>query len=123
VARAPDVGVTVDGGGAPQEKPRPEPKGSRGAEPPPPPASRFEEKIVRPLFGKGAEVEKRGKILVLDPEGSRGETPREVGPAEAVAEIRARAEDAARREGIDPRDAEAVRRYFESLRRLVEEKK
>jgi hypothetical protein len=78
---------------------------------------------VRPLFGEGAEVEKRGKILVLDPEGSRGEKPREVSPAEAVAEIRARAEDAARREGVAPGDAAAVQRYFEALRRLLEEKR
>jgi len=78
---------------------------------------------VWPLFGEGAEVEKKGKILVLDPEGSRGETPREVGPEEAAAEIRAKAEDAARREGIDPRDAASVQAYFEALRRMLEGKK
>lgn len=78
---------------------------------------------MRPLFGKGAEVEKKGKILVLDPEGNRGEAPREVPPEEALAVVRTRAEDAARREGIDPRDAEAVRRYFEALRILLEGKK
>src|SRR5688572_1852755 len=151
VARAPDGEITVEadgggGGGAgtkpepkpeptPQPQPKPQPKrqpkpkrqpGTKEepkGEPPPPPPSAFVEKLVRPLFGEGAEVEKKGRILVLDPEGSRGETPREVGPEEAVAEIRAKAEDAARREGMDPRDAEAVRLYFEALRRRLEEKR
>jgi hypothetical protein len=76
--------------------------------------------VVRPLFGEGPEAVKKGPILVLDPEGSRGDAPRPVEPEEALAEVRARAETAARREGIDPRDAEAVRRYFEALRRLLE---
>ena len=131
------------GGGTPEPRPRPDPRKEPSAPPapppPPPPApaagererprpqprvdlppSRFEERVVRPLFGEGAEVEKRGKILVLDPEGSRGDPPREVAPEEALAEVRARAEDAARREGVDPRDAESVRLYFEALRRLLE---
>jgi hypothetical protein len=75
---------------------------------------------VLPLFGEGAEVEKEGPILVLDPEGARGDRPREVSLPEAVDEVRARAEAAARREGLDPRDLETVRRYFEALRRIVE---
>jgi hypothetical protein len=135
------------GGEQPQPQPKPQPKpqtkpdpakspdapepppptaGKPGGEKPPPPVlppSDFEDRVVRPLFGEGASIEKRGKILVLDPEGSRGEAPREVPPEEALAEVRARAEDAARREGTDPRDAEAVRRYFEALRRLLEERK
>jgi hypothetical protein len=153
VARAPEIGIEIEGdgsggkggggGAAPKPEPKPEPKpapapqppeaaapppppkGSPGGKPPAPvlPPSGFEDRVVRPLFGEGASVEKKGKILVLDPEGSRGEAPREVAPEEALAEVRARAESAARREGIDPRDAEAVRRYFEALRRLLEEKK
>jgi hypothetical protein len=63
---------------------------------------------------------KRGPILVLDPGGGRGSPPRAMPPEEVLSEVRARAEEAARREGVDPRDLETVRLYFESLRRLVE---
>jgi hypothetical protein len=76
---------------------------------------------VQPLFGEGPDAVKRGPLLVLDPEGGRGTPPRAMAPEEALSEVRARAEEAARREGVDPRDLETVRRYFEALRRLVEE--
>ncbi len=103
-------------------QPPPAPGKSPGEEPPALPPSRFDRKFVNPLFGEGAEVNKRGPLLVLDPEGSRGAEHRAMPPEEALREVKARAEAAARREGVDPRDLEAVRRYFEALRRILEEK-
>ena len=112
---------------AASEPSRPPPGTGKGSPPPESepevPPSALDRKLVHPLFGEGAEIEKRGPILVLDPEGSRGEAPRAVPPEEAVREVRARAEAAGRREGVDARDLETVRRYFEALRRLVEEKR
>jgi hypothetical protein len=144
VAKAPEFEIRIDGdgggGGAgkppPTPAPTPAPSPAPEPEPPPPPAggpkptgespeipvppSRFERRVVLPLFGTGPEVVKRGPILVLDPDAGRGAPPREMEPEEAVAEVRARAEEAARREGADARDLETVRRYFEALRRIVE---
>ena len=122
------------GAGKPEPPPIPPPPSapppppSPGAPPPPAPPppviplppSAFQDKRIRPLFGDGEEIVKKGPILVLDPEGGRGEPAREAPPEEVLAEVRARAEAAARREGIDPADAATVRRYFEALRRLVE---
>ena len=151
VAEAPEIEVVVEGGSddrskgkgkgaepppprpapapAPEQPPEPrapKPKGDRPApkpEAPDIPESRFDRRFVQPLFGEGAEIEKRGPLLVLDPEGSRGEAPREVLPEEALREVKAAAETAARREGVDPRDLETIRLYFEALRRIVEGKK
>ena len=108
---------------APQPEPeqKPKPPSPTGAEPEVAlPPSALERRVVNPLFGEGPEVVKKGPILVLDPDAGRGAPPREMDPKEAVAEVRARAEEAARREGADPRDLETVRRYFEALRRIVE---
>ena len=114
--------------GAPEpEQAAPEsPPPDRGSKPKPPPPetplppSTLERKVVLPLFGEGPEAVKKGPLLVLDPEGGRGAPPREMPPEEALAEVRARAEEAARREGVDPRDVRTVRLYFEALRRIVE---
>ena len=133
------------GGGSPPPAPPPPTPAPQAAQPPPPesgvkppaspkrpgkaqdppdlPPSNLNRQLVRPLFGEGAEVEKKGPLLILDPEGSRGEEPRELPPEEALREVKARAEAAARREGVDPRDLESVRLYFEALRRILEEKK
>jgi len=142
VARAPEFEVRIegdgdDGGGGGDPPPAPAPAVPAPAAPPPAvpppgpgpadaapevplPPSRLERRLVLPLFGEGPERVKRGPILVLDPDAGRGAPPREMDPREAVAEVRARAEEAARREGADPRDLETIRRYFEALRRIVE---
>lgn len=96
------------------------PPGVEPEEEPAPPPSSFERKRIQPLFGEGEEILKRGPVLVLDPEGGRGDPAREAPPAEVLAEVRARAESAARREGMDPADRDTIRLYFEALRRRIE---
>ncbi|MHC4820169.1 MAG: hypothetical protein ACYTDX_00440 [Planctomycetota bacterium] len=102
--------------------PPPPPAGDEGGQPPEPeiPESEFDRKWVDPQKGEGDEVLKKGPVLVLDPDGRRGDVPQPRTPEEVLAEVKARAEAAARREGMHPRDRGTVKRYFEMLRRLVE---
>jgi hypothetical protein len=122
-----------ESGEGPPPDPQPEPPpmqepepASPGGEPSPPPEevpldpSTFEDIVVVPLMGDGPEIVKRGPVLVPDPEGVHGDAPRSLPPEEILRRVRAAAEDASRREGVSAEDRDAVRRYFEALRRLLE---
>ena len=140
-----------DGGGGgqpPPPPPQPEPQPEPESQPPPPPPEpeppdegggeeegppdegelpdlpeQTEKKIVVPLFNEGPEVEKIGPRLVLVPGAGPDDPPRRIPLEQAWEEARRRAEANVDRAGVREADKALVRRYFERLKKLMDDGK